>query len=90
MRQCARLTLSAPIPGDTTIENYRHLLEKHQLTAGILDVINRYLQDKGLSLRQGTIVHATIVHAPVRPRATTANVTLKCTRPEKEISPFLA
>jgi len=64
MRQFARLTLSAPIPEDTTIMKFRHLLEKHQLAAGILQVINGYLQDKGLSLRQGTIVDATIIHAP--------------------------
>lgn len=64
MRQFARLTLSAPIPEDTTIMNFRHLLEKHQLAAGILETINAYLQDKGLSLRQGTIVDATIIHAP--------------------------
>ncbi|MDP9530036.1 IS5 family transposase [Pseudomonas protegens] len=64
MRQFARLTLSALIPEDTTIINFRHLLEKQQLVSGILDVINRYLQDKGLSLRQGTIVDATIIHAP--------------------------
>lgn len=38
--------------------NFRHLLEKHQLEAGILESINNYLRDKGLSLRQGTIVHA--------------------------------
>ena len=50
MRQFARLTLSAPIPEDTTIMNFRHLLEKHQLAAGILETINNYLQDKGLSL----------------------------------------
>lgn len=36
MCQFARLTLSAPIPEDTTIMNSRHLLEKHQLAAGIL------------------------------------------------------
>ncbi|PSS58916.1 IS5 family transposase [Pseudomonas sp. BBP2017] len=64
MRQFARLTLSAPISEDTTIMNFRHLLEKHQLAAGILETINAYLQDKGLSLRQGTIVDATIIHAP--------------------------
>lgn len=64
MRQFARLTLSAPIPEDNTITSFRHLLEKHQLAAGILDVINRYLQDKSMSLRQGTIVDATIIHAP--------------------------
>lgn len=64
MRQFARLTLSAPIPEDTTIMKFRHLLEKHQLAAGTLQVINGYLQDEGLSLRQGTIVDATIIHAP--------------------------
>lgn len=64
MRQFARLTLSAPIPEDTTIMNFRHLLEKHQLAAGILETINNYLRDQGLSLRQGTIVDATIIHAP--------------------------
>jgi IS5 family transposase len=64
MRQFARLTLSAPIPEDTTIMNFRHLLEKHKLAPAILAVINGYLQDKGLSLRQGTIVDATIIHAP--------------------------
>ena len=63
MRQFARLTLSAPIPEDTTIMNFRHLLEKHQLAAGILETINN-LQDKGLSVHQGTIVDATIIHAP--------------------------
>lgn len=46
------------------IMNFRHLLEKHQLTPAILAVINGCLQEKGLSLRQGTIVGATIVHAP--------------------------
>lgn len=64
IRQFARLTLSAPIPEYTTIMNFRHLLEKHQLAAGILETINAYLRDKGLSLRQGTIVDATIIHAP--------------------------
>lgn len=64
MRQFAGLTLSAPIPEDTTVMNFRHLLEKHQLAVGILEVINGYLQGKGLSLRQGTIVDATIIHAP--------------------------
>ena len=50
MRQFARLTLSAPIPEDTTIMNVRHLLEKHKLAPAILAVINGYLQEKGLSL----------------------------------------
>ena len=64
MRQFARLTLSAPIPEETTIMNLRRPLEKHQLAACILETINNYLRDKGLSLRQGTIVDATIIHTP--------------------------
>lgn len=58
MRQFARLKLSAPITEDTTIMNFRHLLEKHQLATGILETINNYLRDKGLSLHQGTISDA--------------------------------
>ncbi len=34
------------------------------MAAGILAVINGYLGDRGLSLRQGTIVDATLIHAP--------------------------
>ena len=41
-----------------------HLLEKHQMAAGTLQVINGYPQDKGLSLRQGTLLATTIIHAP--------------------------
>lgn len=52
------------IPDETTILNFRHLLEKHELAAGILGVINGYLGDRGLSLRQGRVVDATLIHAP--------------------------
>ena len=41
-----------------------HLLEKHQPAAGILQVISGYLQDKDRSLRQDTLVDATIIHPP--------------------------
>ncbi len=54
---------SASIPEDTTIMNFWHLLEKHQVAAEILETINDYLRDHRLSLRQGTIVDATIIHA---------------------------
>ena len=40
------------IPDETTILNFRRLLEKHELATGILGVINGYLGDRGLSLRQ--------------------------------------
>jgi IS5 family transposase len=51
-------------PDETTILNFRRLLEKHELAGGILQVINGYLDDRGLLLRQGTVVDATIIHAP--------------------------
>ncbi|WP_454866439.1 IS5 family transposase [Pseudomonas umsongensis] len=63
LRQFAGLSLER-IPDETTILNFRRLLEKHELAAGILGVINGYLGDRGLSLRQDTIVDATLIHAP--------------------------
>lgn len=63
LRQFAGLGLER-IPDETTILNFRRLLEKHELAGGILDVINNYLGEHGLSLRQGTIVDATLIHAP--------------------------
>jgi len=63
LRQFAGLSLER-IPDETTILNFRRLLEKHGLATGILAVINGYLGDRGLSLRQGTIVDATLINAP--------------------------
>ena len=63
LRQFAGLELKR-IPDETTILNFRRLLEKHEVAAGILGVINGYLGDRGLSLRQGTIVDATLINAP--------------------------
>ncbi|KPX37229.1 ISPsy2, transposase [Pseudomonas amygdali pv. eriobotryae] len=62
LRQFSGLSLER-IPDETTILNFRRLLEKHELATGILGVINGYLGDRGLSLRQGTIVDATLIHA---------------------------
>ena len=63
LRQFAGLNLDR-IPDETTILNFRRLLEKHEWAGGILQVINGYLGDRGLMLRQGTVVDATIIHAP--------------------------
>ena len=63
LRQFAGLSLER-IPDETTILNFRRLLERNELAAGILAVINGYLGDRGLSLRQGTIVDATLINAP--------------------------
>jgi len=52
------------VPDETTILHFRHLLEKHGLTKKIFAQTNQYLSDKGLLLREGTIVDATIISAP--------------------------
>ncbi|HJX69375.1 MAG TPA: IS5 family transposase [Dehalococcoidia bacterium] len=52
------------IPDETTILHFRHLLEKHQLTQKIFEKAQQYLTEKGLLLREGTIVDATIISAP--------------------------
>jgi IS5 family transposase len=64
MRQFAGLSLSKPIPDETTILNFRHLLEENELAPEILDRVNGHLRRKGLMLKRGSIVDATIIAAP--------------------------
>jgi len=52
------------LPDETTILNFRHLLEKHELTAGLLEEINMHLKDQGLLVSKGSMVDATLIHAP--------------------------
>jgi IS5 family transposase len=52
------------VPDETTILRFRHLLERHQLTAALFEAIRELLTAKRLLLQAGTIVDATIIHAP--------------------------
>jgi IS5 family transposase len=52
------------LPDESTILRFRHLLDKHKLAAQILALINDMLRDKGLMLRAGTVVDATLIAAP--------------------------
>ena len=52
------------LPDESTILRFRHLLEKHKLAAQILALINDMLRHKGLMLRAGTVVDATLIAAP--------------------------
>src|SRR5271157_796289 len=54
----------APAPDETTILNFRHLLEEHGLCGQMLDAVNLYLESRGIRITTGTIVDATIIHAP--------------------------
>jgi transposase, IS5 family len=53
-----------PVPDETTVCKFRHLLEEHNLGEQILGTVNLHLQSKGVRITTGTIVDATILHAP--------------------------
>jgi IS5 family transposase len=52
------------LPDETTILRFRHLLQKHKLADQMLALINDLLRDKGMMLRAGTVVDATLIGAP--------------------------
>ena len=64
VRRFVGLNLTEALPDETTILNFRHLLERHQLGQGLLEEINAHLESQGLRLREGTIVDASIIEAP--------------------------
>ena len=52
------------LPDESTILRFRHLLEKYKLAPQILATVNDMLRDKGLMLKAGTVVDATLISAP--------------------------
>jgi IS5 family transposase len=65
MRRFAGVSTDADvIPDETSILNFRRLLESHQLTERLLAEINAHLCERGLLVGKGTIVDASIIDAP--------------------------
>jgi IS5 family transposase len=65
MRRFAGIDLiSDRIPDETTILTFRHLLEKHGLGEQIFETVKDHLSQRGMTMRQGTIVDATLIAAP--------------------------
>ncbi len=65
LRGFAGIDLSvATVPDATTVLNFRHWLEQHDLTRVLFDEVGAMLEERGLLMRQGTIVDATIIAAP--------------------------
>lgn len=64
IRRFAQLSLVDGLPDESTILRFRHMLEQNDLAPKLFAAINRHLEDHGLLLRTGTIVDATIIHAP--------------------------
>ena len=64
MRAFAGLELGRDaIPDETTILNFRHLLERHDLTKAVFAAVSELLEARGALLRGGTIVDATLIAA---------------------------
>ena len=64
LRQFARLSLLEAIPDETTMLHFRHLLERQGSAAKMLSAMNAELSRRGLLLWHGTMVDATVIHAP--------------------------
>jgi len=65
MRRFAGIELiSDRIPDETPILTFRHLLEKHDLGVQIFETVKAHLSARGMRMRQGTIVDATLIAAP--------------------------
>lgn len=53
-----------PVPDETTILKFRHLLEKHKLGDQLFRAVGEYLQTQGMKVANGTILDANIINAP--------------------------
>ena len=64
VRRFVGLRLIDPLPDESTILHFRHLLERHNLGQGLFTEVKEYLAEQGVWLKEGTIVDATIIEAP--------------------------
>ena len=60
----AQLEALSRLPDESTILRFRHRLEKHKLAEQILGIVNDLLSQRGLLLKTGTVVDATLIPAP--------------------------
>ena len=63
-REFVGLSGTERVPDRVSILRFRHLLEEHQLSIQILAAVNATLTAKGLLLKSGTVVDATLIAAP--------------------------
>ena len=65
LRQFAGIDIGRePVPDETTICKFRHLMEKHNLGDELFQMVSVYLAENGLAVSRGTIVDATLIDAP--------------------------
>jgi IS5 family transposase len=84
MRHFAQIDLgNEPVPDETTVCKFRHLLEENNLGGAMLEAVNVHLESRGLKITTGTMVDATIIHAPSPQRTANRSATRRCTRRKK-------
>ena len=64
MRLFSGLSLDGAIPDHTTIMNFRHLLERHDLARKVFQEVSNWLSEAGILVKEGTLMDATIIEAP--------------------------
>jgi IS5 family transposase len=69
-RRFLRLSLDDATPDETTLVNFRKRLRKHGMASTLFDDVVRTLRQKGLILKEGTLVDATIIDAPMGAKVT--------------------
>jgi IS5 family transposase len=91
MRQFVGIDLGRePVPDETTICKFRHLLEAHQVGEQLFARIREHLAKQGLQVSRGTIVDATIIAAPSSTKNPRRSGIQRCIRPRKGTSGILA
>ena len=84
-----------PVPDATTVLHLRHWLERHDLAKGLFDEVSAMLEERGLLMRQGTIVDAVLAKAGItprrpQPRTKRRAATRRCIRPGRATNGTLA
>ena len=90
MRRFASIDLGEmPVPDESTVLRFRHLLESHRLGKKLFRQVHGYLERQGIKIGTGTIVDATIISAPP-PRTRTGAVARRCARRRRGTNGTLA
>ena len=85
-RRFVGLRLSGPLPDETTILNFRHLLEEHELGQGLFEEINRHLESRGCGFgRERSWTRASLRRHRQR-RIVQVSETLRCVRRRRGMS----
>ena len=87
MRQFVGIDLGRePVPDETTVCKFRHLLEEHQLGGEMLETVNLHLQAKGCGSPPARSWMRPSFTRPVRPRTASRSATRRCTRRRRATS----